>query len=689
VQLHFPGKARSRGINLFGASLAGQAARTALRGLDPRVLMANPVMLVIEVAAILTTILLVLSVLVADPFLSMFTGQVAAWLWLTVFLASFAEAMAEARSRARAGRLRALEHEVPAKRLIALHDASPAWRYETVSSHALRAGEIVLVEAGDTIPADGEVIDGVAEVDESGVTGESAPVIRESGGDRSAVTGGTRGVSDWLKVRVTAKPGESFHDHVIRLVETARRDTTWRRLTLTAALLGAAVLVVIAVAAIQPFQTPPDAPELAAFLIALLSALMPAAAAATLSAAGIAGMSRLVEANVIAKSGSAVEAAGKIGTVLLDKTGTITLGGRKAEEFLPLPGTTERELAEAALLASLSDDTLEGRSIVALAEQKYGLVPDQGRIRSFVPFRAETRMSGAEMRDGGEASKGAIDAMLAHAGAAETADLERIVGRIARSGGTPLAVSRDRKILGVVHLKDTLRPGLRARSAQLRQMGIRTIMVTGDNPLTAATTAAEAGVDDFVAQASPETKLRLIRDEQAKGKLVAMCGDGTNDAPALAQADVGVALNLGTAAAREAGNMIDLDSDPMKLMEVIRAGKHLLMRRRALTTFAVATDVAKYFAILPALFVTAYPQLNELNVIHLASPESAILSTVIFNAIIIVLLIPLALRGVRYAPATPAALLRRNLLVYGLGGLIVPFIGIKAVNFAITGLGLV
>jgi K+-transporting ATPase ATPase B chain len=597
--------------------------------------------------------------------------------------------MAEARGSARAGRLRALGGEIQAKVLVLPHDPALEWVYETVSSHALRAGQIVLVEAGDTIPADGEVIDGIAEVDESAITGESAPVIRQSGGDCSAVTGGTRVVSDWLKVRVTSRPGESFHDHVIRLVETARRHMTRRGVTLTTPLVGAAVLVVIAVAAIQPFQSPPAAPDLATSLIALLAALMPATTAGILSAVGIAGMSRLVEANVIAKSGSAVEAASKVSTILLDKTGTITLGGRMAEEFVPLPGMAERELAEAALLASLSDETPEGRSIVDLAGQRYGLAAEQGVIRTFVPFSAETRMSGAEMRDGGEVSKGAIDAILARIGAAETADLERIVDRIARSGGTPLAVSRDRKILGVVHLKDTVRPGLRARFAQLRQMGIRTIMVTGDNPLTAATIAAEAGVDDFVAQASPETKLRLIRDEQAKGSLVAMCGDGTNDAPALAQADVGVALNLGTAAAREAGNMIDLDSDPMKLIEVIRAGKHLLTRRRALTMFAISIDVAKYFAILPALFVAAYPQLKALNIIHLASPASAILSAVIFNPIIIGLLIPLALRGVRYAPATATAVLRRNLLVYGLGGLIVPFIGIKAVNLVITGLGLV
>jgi potassium-transporting ATPase ATP-binding subunit len=534
--------------------------------------------------------------------------------------------------------------------------------------------------------ADGEVIDGVAEVDESAITGESAPVIRESGGDRSAVTGGTRVVSDWLKVRVTS--GESFNEHVIRLVQTARRHTTWRRVALTVPLMGVAVLVVVAVAAIQPFQTTPAAPELTAFLTALLAALVPATMAGILSAAGMAGMSRLIEANVIAKSGSAVEAAGKVGTILLDKTGTITFGGRTAEEFVPLRGTTERELAEAALVASLSDDTPEGRSIVARAEQNYGLVADRGRVRIFVPFKAETRMSGAEMADGVEASKGAIDAILAHVGSAETADLKRTVERIARSGGTPLVVSRDRKILGVVHLKDTVRPGLRARFAQLRAIGIRTIMVTGDNPLTAATIAAEAGVDDFVAEATPERKLELIRDEQANGRLVAMCGDGTNDAPALAQADVGIALNLGTAAAREAGNMIDLDSDPLKLMTVIRAAKRLLTTRKTLTVFSIANDVAKYVAILAALFVAAYPKLNALNVMNLASPASVILSTVIFNAVIVILLIPLALGGLSYVPTTTAAL-RRNLLVYWLGGLILPFIGIKAVNLAITGLGLV
>jgi potassium-transporting ATPase ATP-binding subunit len=489
MQVRSRGVARSRGVDLFGAALAGQAARAALRGLDPRALIANPAMLVIEMAAVLTTILLVRSLLTGDSFLAAFAGQVAGWLWLTVFLGSFAEAMAEARGKASAGRLRALGDEVQAKLLVLPHDPNLAWVYEAVSSHALSAGEIVLVEAGDIIPADGEVLDGVAEVDESAITGESAPVIRESGGDRSAVTGGTRVVSDWLKIRVTAMPGESFHDHVIRLVETLRRHTTWHRVTLTAPFIGAAVLVVITVAAIQPFQAPAAAANLAAFLTALLSALVPTAVAVTLSAVGIAAMTRLVEANVIAKSGSAVEAASNVGTVLLDKTGTITLGGRKAEDFVPLPGMTETELAEAALFASLSDDTPEGRSIVELARQKYGLVADQALIRSSIPFRAETRMSGAEMRDGGEASKGAIDAIIAHVGAAETADVERIVERIARSGGTPLVVSRNRKILGVVHLKDTVRPGLRAGFAHLRRMGIRTIMVTGDNPLTAATIA--------------------------------------------------------------------------------------------------------------------------------------------------------------------------------------------------------
>jgi potassium-transporting ATPase ATP-binding subunit len=682
-------RARSRGINLFGASLAGQAARAALRGLDPRALVVNPVMLAIEMAAVLSTILLVRGLIVADAWLAAFTALVAACLWLTVLLASMVEAMAEARGKARAGRLRALGDEVPAKLLVLPHDPTQRGLYETVSSHALRAGEIVLVEAGDTIPTDGEVIEGIAEVDESAITGESAPVIRESGGDRSAVTGGTRVVSDWLKIRVTAEPGESFHEQVIRLAETARRYTTWRRVTTTAPLLVAAVVVVIAVAVIQPLQAPPAEPDSVTFLIALLAALAPAVTAGILSAVGMAGMSRLIEANVIAKSGSAVEAAGKVGTILLDKTGTITFGGRMAEEFVPLPGVTEGDLADAALLASLSDDTPEGRSIVALAAQKYGLVADQERIRGFVPFRAETRMSGAAMRDGGEASKGAIDAILAHVGAAETADLKRIVERIARSGGTPLVVSRDRKILGVVHLKDTVRPGLRAHFAQLRQMGIRTIMVTGDNPLTAATIAAEAGVDDFVAQASPEAKLRLIREEQAKGSLVAMCGDGTNDAPALAQADVGVALNLGTAAAREAGNMIDLDSDPMKLMELIRGAKNLLMTRQALTMFSTACDVAKYLVILPVLFVVAYPKLNMLPLMNLASPKSVVLSALIFNAIMMIALIPLALHGVRFALATTATRLRRNLLIYGAVGLIAPFVGIKVVDLAITGLGFV
>jgi K+-transporting ATPase ATPase B chain len=672
------------GVVLLDTRIAVQAARVAVRKLDPRSLIRNPVMFVVEVVAALATLAFLRDLLVGDGDAGLI-GQIAAWLWFTVLFANFAEAVAEGRGKARADALRGTQQETRAKRLA----VAEGMDYELVSSRDLTLDDLVLVEAGDIVPADGEVIEGIASVDESAITGESAAVIRESGGDRSAVTGGTRVVSDWLKVRVTARPGESFLDRMIGLVEGAVRQKTPNEIALTILLVGMTMIFVIVVATLEPFAIYSGTTVPVVFLAALLVTLIPTTIGGLLSAIGIAGMDRLVRANVVAKSGRAVEASGDVDTLLLDKTGTITFGNRMADEFAPLPGVSDRELAEAAALASLSDETPEGRSIVDFAARSYGTRPSADQVREFIPFSAHTRMSGAELAAGGEVRKGAEDAMLDYAGTSGTMDLKRIIERIARSGGTPIVVARDRRVLGVVHLKDIIKPGIRERFAELRRMGIRTIMITGDNRLTAAAIAAEAGVDDFLAEATPERKLELIRDEQAQGRLVAMCGDGSNDAPALAQADVGVTMNEGTQAAREAGNLIDLDSDPTKLMEVVRIGKQLLISRGALTTFSIANDVAKYFAILPALFVAAYPELDALNVMKLTSPESAILSAVIFNALIIIALIPLALRGVRYAPATAAALLRRNLLIYGVGGLIVPFAGIKAIDVAITGLGLV
>jgi K+-transporting ATPase ATPase B chain len=671
------------GIVLLDMQIAVQAGRVAIRKLDPRSLIRNPVMFVVEVVAVLVT-LAFLRDLIAGNADAGLIGQIAAWLWFTVLFANFAEAVAEGRGKARADALRGTQQETRAKRL-----GGEGMDYELVSSRDVTLDDIVLVEAGDVVPADGEVLEGIASVDESAITGESAPVIRESGGDRSAVTGGTRVVSDWLKVRVTARPGESFLDRMIGLVEGAVRQKTPNEIALTILLVGMTMIFVIVVAMLEPFAIYSGTTVPVVFLAALLVTLIPTTIGGLLSAIGIAGMDRLVGANVVAKSGHAVEASGDVDTLLLDKTGTITFGNRMADEFVPLPGVSDRELAEAATLASLSDQTPEGRSIVDFAARRYGMRPPADQVREFMPFSAHTRMSGAELAAGGEVRKGAEDAIMDYAGTSENMDLKGIIERIARSGGTPIVVARDRRVLGVVHLKDIIKPGIRERFAELRRMGIRTIMITGDNRLTAAAIAAEAGVDDFLAEATPERKLELIRDEQAQGRLVAMCGDGSNDAPALAQADVGVAMNEGTQAAREAGNLVDLDSDPTKLMEVVRIGKQLLISRGALTTFSIANDVAKYFAILPALFVATYPELNALNVMNLASPQSAILSAVIFNAIIIIALIPLALRGVRYAPATAAALLRRNLLIYGVGGLIVPFAGIKAIDVAITGLGMV
>ena len=676
-----------RDVSLFDPRLAAAAARSAVIKLDPCILVRNPVMFVTGAVAFLTTVLFAHDLMTGASTATL-VGQIAFWLWITVLFANFAEAIAEGRGKARADSLRATQSETQCKRLRGAPDVRDD--FELVSSRELRAGDVVLVEAGDLIPADGEVVEGVASVDESAITGESAPVIRESGSDRSAVTGGTRVVSDWLVVRVTTEPGRSFLDRMIAMVEGAERQKTPNEIALSILLVGMTLIFLLVVVTLQPFAIFSGFSIPVAFLVALLVTLIPTTIGGLLSAIGIAGMDRLVMVNVIAKSGRAVEAAGDVDTLLLDKTGTITLGNRMADAFVPLPGISERELAEAALIASFSDETPEGKSIVDLARKLLGPQAEAlaQKVSNFVPFSAHTRLSGATLCGEIEIRKGAVDAILRHAGVQPMPDLARMVEGIARSGGTPLAVSRNKQILGVIHLKDVVKPSIRRRFAELRRMGIRTVMITGDNPLTAAAIAAEAGVDDFLAEATPEKKLEFIRKEQAAGKLVAMCGDGTNDAPALAQADVGVAMNAGTPAAKDAANIIDLDSDPTKLIEVVLIGKQLLISRGALTTFSIANDVAKYFAILPALFVAAFPGLQSLNVMNLTSPGSAILSAVIFNALVIVALVPLALRGVRYAPAEAAALLRRNLLIYGLGGLIVPFIGIKAIDLLITAIGL-
>ena len=688
------------------------AIGAAFAKLNPRVLMKNPVMFVVEVVAALTTVIFLRDLATGGENLG-FTFQIVVWLWVTVLFANFAEAVAEGRGKAQADLLRRTRTETQAKLLT----GADRTKHKAVPGTSLKVGDIVLVEAGDIIPSDGEVIDGVASVNEGAITGESAPVIRESGGDRSAVTGGTLVTSDWITVRITAAQGSTFLDRMIGLVEGAERQKTPNEIALNILLAGMTLIFVFATATIPSFAHYAGGTVPIVVVVALFVTLIPTTIGALLSAIGIAGMDRLIRFNVLAMSGRSVEASGDVDTLLLDKTGTITLGNRQATEFLPLPGVTERELADAAQLASLPDETPEGRSIVVLAKQKYGL---RGRemapLRArFVPFTAQTRMSGVDI-EGSSIRKGAVDAILAHVGhdlvisralpmscggaaanpaplasaAADPAarELTGIAERIAKSGGTPLAVARDGRLLGVVHLKDIVKGGTRERFGELRRMGIRTVMITGDNPLTAAAIAAEAGVDDFLAEATPEAKLELIRGEQARGKLVAMCGDGTNDAPALAQADVGVAMNTGTQAAREAGNMVDLDSDPTKLIEVVEIGKQLLMTRGALTTFSIANDVAKYFAIIPAMFIAFYPQLQALNIMQLATPHSAILSAIIFNALIIIALIPLALKGVAYRPIGAAALLRRNLLIYGLGGIVVPFIGIKAIDLLITGIGL-
>ena len=657
------------------------AIGNAFKKLDPRQLARNPVMFVVAVVASLTTILFLRDL--ANGKAGGFGFQINLWLWFTVLFANFAEAVAEGRGRAQADSLRRTRSDTMAKTLV----DQAAKIYSNKPSQLLERGDLVLVEPGDIIPSDGEVIEGVASVDESAITGESAPVIRESGGDRSAVTGGTRVLSDQIVVRITATRGSTFLDRMIALVEGAERQKTPNEIALNILLAGLTIIFVFAVVTIPAFVAYAGGQISVLVLVALFVTLIPTTIGALLSAIGIAGMDRLVRFNVLAMSGRAVEAAGDVDTLLLDKTGTITLGNRQATVFMPLDGVSEQELAEAAYLASRADETPEGRSIVTLAREKYGIGEHDVPGR-FVPFSAHTRLSGLDST-AGSIRKGAVDAVLAWAGLSLSgAALSVIADRIAKTGGTPLAVARDKRLLGVIHLKDIVKGGIRERFAELRQMGIRTVMITGDNPLTAAAIAAEAGVDDFLAQATPENKLSLIREEQAKGKLVAMCGDGTNDAPALAQADVGVAMNTGTVAAREAGNMVDLDSDPTKLIEIVEIGKQLLMTRGALTTFSIANDVAKYFAVLPAMFLAFYPQLQALNIMQLHSPQSAILSAIIFNALIIVALIPLALKGVSYRAAGAASVLRRNLVIYGLGGIIVPFIGIKLVDIAVTAFGL-
>jgi K+-transporting ATPase ATPase B chain len=674
--------AEKKSKSLWDAKIIRRALGDAVVKLDPRTMMKNPVMFVVEVGSVVTTLLLFRG---KQSFA--FNLQITLWLWFTVLFANFAEAMAEGRGKAQADTLRKARSETEARRLLA------NGTIETVPSAKLRSGDVVMVAASELVPGDGEVIEGVASVDESAITGESAPVIREAGGDRSAVTGGTRVLSDLIKVRITSNPGETFLDRMIALVEGAERQKTPNEIALNILLAGLTIIFLLAVVTLQPFAIYSGSPQTVFVLVSLLVCLIPTTIGGLLSAIGIAGMDRLVQHNVLAMSGRAVEAAGDVNTLLLDKTGTITLGNRQAAEFIPAPGITAAEMADAAQLASLADETPEGRSIVVLAKEKYSL---RGRELAsheavFVPFTAQTRMSGVNM-DGREIRKGAVDAItkyLHQFGTSLPREIQASVEQIARSGGTPLVVAENQRALGVIYLKDIVKGGMRERFNQLRAMGIKTVMITGDNPLTAAAIAREAGVDDFLAEATPKDKMDLIRREQAAGKLVAMTGDGTNDAPALAQADVGVAMNTGTQAAKEAGNMVDLDSNPTKLIEVVAIGKQLLMTRGALTTFSIANDVAKYFAIIPAMFAGTFPVLNALNIMRLQTPQSAILSAVIFNALIIVALIPLALRGVAYKPMSAEALLRRNLLVYGFGGLVVPFIGIKLIDMLITGIKLV
>ena len=674
---------RPRKKAIWEWKIVRRAILDAFLKLHPRKMMGNPVMFVVEIGSVITTVLLF-----KGGGALKFNLQITLWLWFTVVFANFAEAMAEGRGKAQADTLRRARSETMANRIFGSEED-----VEVVPSSKLRAGDLVYVSAGELIPSDGEIIEGVASVDESAITGESAPVIREAGGDRSAVTGGTRVLSDRIKVKITSNPGETFLDRMIALVEGAERQKTPNEIALNILLAGLTIIFLLAVVTLQPFAIYSGAPQTVFVLVSLLVCLIPTTIGGLLSAIGIAGMDRLVQHNVLAMSGRAVEASGDVNTLLLDKTGTITLGNRQASRFIPAPGVKEQELADAAQLSSLADETPEGRSIVVLAKERYGL---RGRElgshdAQFVPFSAQTRMSGVNL-NGFEIRKGAAEAIakyLDQNGSRMPAEVRSTVEEISRAGGTPLVVAeKTRGAMGVIELKDIVKGGMRERFDQLRAIGIRTIMITGDNPLTAAAIAQEAGVDDFLAQATPQDKMDLIKKEQSEGKLVAMTGDGTNDAPALAQADVGVAMNTGTQAAKEAGNMVDLDSNPTKLIEIVQIGKQLLMTRGALTTFSIANDVAKYFAIIPAMFAARFVQLNALNIMHLKTPESAILSAVIFNALIIIALIPLALRGVKYKPMAAAVLLRNNLWIYGVGGIIVPFIGIKIIDILITHVGL-
>jgi len=711
-------KTRRKGdISIWDPRIIRGAIPDSFKKLDPRVQIKNPVMFVVEVGSVITTIEFV-RLLFATPTATftrslltsetIFVLAVAFWLWFTVVFANFAEAMAEGRGKAQADTLRRARSTTMAKRLSSPDRFS---NVQEVAAPDLRKGDLVLVEAGDVIPGDGDVLEGVASVDESAITGESAPVIRESGGDRSAVTGGTRVLSDWIVVRISANPGETFLDRMIALVEGAKRQRTPNEIALNILIASLTIIFVLVVVSLEPFAIYSGAPVSVTTLIALLVCLIPTTIGGLLSSIGIAGMDRMVQRNVLAMSGRAVEAAGDVDVLLLDKTGTITLGNRQATRFVPLRGVEEHDLAHAAMLSSLSDETPEGRSIVALAKERYGLSDEVDPRAIFFPFSAMTRMSGVDLNGSQNGSgqsvvthtirKGAGDSIVAYVaehGGASSDELKVIVNGIASVGSTPLVVAETQtgsngavekaRVLGVIELKDIVKGGMRARFDQLRRMGIRTIMITGDNPLTAAAIAKESGVDDFLAQATPENKMKLIREQQTGGRMVAMTGDGTNDAPALAQADVGVAMNTGTQAAKEAANMVDLDSNPTKLIEVVEVGKQLLITRGALTTFSIANDVAKYFAIIPAAFVVTYPQLNALNVMQLATPHSAVLSAVIFNALIIVALIPLALRGVKYRPIGAGPLLRRNLLIYGIGGIIIPFIGIKAIDLVLQALHL-
>lgn len=706
-----PSKTHRKGDrSIFDPAIMQRAILDSFKKLDPRWQVKNPVMFVVEVGSVIATIEFVRLFLTAPTASftrtqltaeTIFVLAVAVWLWFTILFANFAEAMAEGRGKAQADTLRKARTTTMAKRL-ASRDRSGS--VQEVAAPDLRKGDFVLVEASDAIPGDGEVVEGVASVDESAITGESAPVIRESGGDRSAVTGGTRVLSDWIIVQITANPGETFLDRMISLVEGANRQKTPNEIALNILLASLTIIFMLVVVSLEPFAIYSGSAVSVTTLIALLVCLIPTTIGGLLSAIGIAGMDRMVQRNVLAMSGRAVEAAGDVDVLLLDKTGTITLGNRMASRFVPVTGVDERDLARAALLSSLSDETPEGRSIVVLAKERYGLSEEAQGPVTFIPFSAQTRMSGVDLDSGGGTihaiRKGAADSVATYVtelGGTKSEELNEMVTTIARAGSTPLVVAETQlvngkaeqaRLLGVIELKDVVKSGMRERFDQLRRMGIRTIMITGDNPLTAAAIAKEAGVDDFLAQATPETKMKLIKEQQVGGRLVAMTGDGTNDAPALAQADVGLAMNTGTQAAKEAANMVDLDSNPTKLIEVVEVGKQLLITRGALTTFSIANDVAKYFAIIPAAFAVTYPQLNALNVMQLATPHSAMLSAVIFNAVIIIALVPLALRGVKYRPIGAGALLRRNLFIYGLGGIVVPFIGIKLIDLILVALHL-